>query len=95
MSFKIIGLGEVLWDLLPTGAQMGGAPANFAYHAGALGARAGVVSRVGAAFPSRRNTVVTRGWYCARASESAHASTSPHFECKADVTSARARSTLS
>jgi fructokinase len=47
MSFKVLGVGEVLWDLLPAGAQMGGAPANFAYHANALGARAGVVTRVG------------------------------------------------
>jgi fructokinase len=47
MSFKVIGIGEVLWDLLPTGPQLGGAPANFAYHARALGAQAGVVSRVG------------------------------------------------
>jgi fructokinase len=36
-----------LWDLLPGGPQLGGAPANFAYHAGALGAEAWVVSRVG------------------------------------------------
>jgi fructokinase len=43
----IIGLGEVLWDLLPSGKQLGGAPANFAYHAHALGAEALVVSRVG------------------------------------------------
>lgn len=43
----IIGLGEILWDMLPAGRQLGGAPANFAYHAGALGARAAVVSRVG------------------------------------------------
>jgi fructokinase len=41
-------LGEVLWDLLPGGKQFGGAPANFAYHAQALGARAYVVSCVGA-----------------------------------------------
>ncbi len=47
MSFKVIGIGEVLWDLLPSGPQLGGAPANFAYHAQALGARAGVVTRVG------------------------------------------------
>jgi len=47
MSFKIIGIGEVLWDLLPSGPQLGGAPANFAYHTRALGALAGVVSRVG------------------------------------------------
>ena len=44
----VIGLGEVLWDLLPSGKQFGGAPANFAYHAQALGARAYVVSCVGA-----------------------------------------------
>jgi fructokinase len=47
MSFKVIGLGEVLWDLLPAGSQLGGAPANFAYHAHALGAHASVVTRVG------------------------------------------------
>jgi fructokinase len=43
----IIGVGEVLWDLLPAGPELGGAPANFAFHAHALGARASVVSRVG------------------------------------------------
>ncbi len=47
MSFKVVGIGEVLWDLLPGGRQMGGAPANFAYHARALGAQAQVLSRVG------------------------------------------------
>jgi fructokinase len=47
MKFKIIGIGEVLWDLLPSGAKLGGAPANFAYHAHALGATACVVTRVG------------------------------------------------
>lgn len=45
---RVVGIGELLWDLLPTGAQVGGAPANFAYHAGALGAEARTVSRVGA-----------------------------------------------
>ena len=48
MRFKIVGIGEVLWDLLPAGPQLGGAPANFAYHAHALGAHACVVTRVGA-----------------------------------------------
>jgi len=43
----IVGLGEVLWDLLPEGKQFGGAPANFAYHAKAMGADAHVVSAVG------------------------------------------------
>lgn len=47
MSFRILGIGEILWDLLPAGRQLGGAPANFTYHAHALGAEARVVSRVG------------------------------------------------
>lgn len=47
MSYRIVGIGEVLWDLLPAGPQPGGAPANFAYHAHALGAQASVVPRVG------------------------------------------------
>ena len=47
MEFKVIGIGEVLWDLLPSGPQLGGAPANFACHSHDLGARAAVVSRVG------------------------------------------------
>ncbi len=46
--FSVAGVGELLWDLLPGGRQPGGAPANFAYHAGALGARSMVVSAVGA-----------------------------------------------
>ena len=28
----IVGIGEILWDMLPEGKQLGGAPANFAYH---------------------------------------------------------------
>ena len=47
MSRHVLGIGEVLWYLLPTGAQLGGAPANFAYHARALGADAGVITRIG------------------------------------------------
>ena len=42
----IVGLGELLWDLLPGGARLGGAPANFAVMAGRLGDRAVVASRV-------------------------------------------------
>ena len=45
--FHLIGLGEILWDLLPSGRQLGGAPANFAYHAQALGATGTIISRVG------------------------------------------------
>jgi fructokinase len=47
MNLNIIGIGEVLWDMLPTGPQMGGAPANFTCHARALGAEAAIISRVG------------------------------------------------
>jgi fructokinase len=47
MSFRVVGIGEVLWDLFPAGPQLGGAPANFAYHAQALGARAQVLTRIG------------------------------------------------
>ncbi len=34
MKRYVVGLGEALWDVLPGGKQLGGAPANFAYHAG-------------------------------------------------------------
>ena len=47
MSFKVIGIGEAVWDLMPAGKQLGGAPVNFAYHARSFGADAGVVTRVG------------------------------------------------
>jgi fructokinase len=43
----VIGIGEVLWDLLPTGRFLGGAPANFAFHANQLGAEGLVVSAIG------------------------------------------------
>src|SRR5262249_20096930 len=46
-GMEIIGLGEVLWDLLPAGKQLGGAPFNFAFHCRQFGHPAAVVSRVG------------------------------------------------
>lgn len=46
-SFKILSFGEILWDLLPDGKKMGGAPANFAYHCRQLGDDVKLVSRVG------------------------------------------------
>ncbi|MBL7113546.1 MAG: carbohydrate kinase [Bacteroidales bacterium] len=46
-KFVIVGLGEILWDLLPDGKLLGGAPANFAYHCKVLGADAHVISAVG------------------------------------------------
>lgn len=43
----IVGLGGLLWDLFPHGPRFGGAPANFACHAAALGANAYLASSVG------------------------------------------------
>jgi fructokinase len=43
----VVGLGEALWDLLPDGDHFGGAPANVAVHAAALGAESWLVSAVG------------------------------------------------
>lgn len=45
--FNIAGLGELLWDVLPTGKKTGGAPANFAYISSQLGDCGIVASRVG------------------------------------------------
>src|SRR5215475_6506385 len=36
-KYKVVGLGELLWDMLPAGKQLGGAPANFAYITSLLG----------------------------------------------------------
>jgi fructokinase len=46
-THKIAGIGEVLWDVFPDGEQFGGAPANFACHCRALGARSYVISCIG------------------------------------------------
>jgi len=46
-QFTAIGLGEILWDVLPEGRKLGGAPANFAYHVNQLGGVGIPVSRVG------------------------------------------------
>ena len=43
----VVGIGEILWDMLPSGRQLGGAPANFAWFARALGAESYVVSSIG------------------------------------------------
>jgi fructokinase len=45
--FSVVGLGELLWDILPDGKQLGGAPANFAYMTSLLGDEGLVASRVG------------------------------------------------
>jgi len=46
-SVLMVGLGELLWDVLPTGKVLGGAPANFAYMSSILGNRGVPASRVG------------------------------------------------
>lgn len=47
MKQIIVGLGEALWDCLPDGKKLGGAPANFAYHVGQFGFDTIAVSAVG------------------------------------------------
>lgn len=44
----VVGMGEALWDVLPEGKKIGGAPANFAYHVSQFGLPSCVVSAVGA-----------------------------------------------
>ncbi|HEX2607797.1 MAG TPA: carbohydrate kinase [Flavisolibacter sp.] len=46
-TFQAVCFGEVLWDLLPTGAQPGGAPMNVAYHLQKCGLPTAMISRVG------------------------------------------------
>lgn len=46
-KLSCVGLGEILWDILPAGPRLGGAPANFAFHAMQLGCESLVVSSVG------------------------------------------------
>lgn len=43
----VVGIGELLWDMLPTGKRAGGAPVNFVYHATQLGAEGYAISAVG------------------------------------------------
>lgn len=43
----VVGIGEVLWDVLPDGKKIGGAPANFAYHVSQFGLNGLAVSAVG------------------------------------------------
>lgn len=43
----IVGIGELLWDMLPGDKHLGGAAANFIYHSSQLGSRAALISRIG------------------------------------------------
>lgn len=47
MKETVVGMGEALWDVLPEGKKIGGAPANFAYHVSQFGLPSCVVSAVG------------------------------------------------
>ena len=47
MNYKVVCFGEVLWDVLPEGKKLGGAPLNVAYHLNQLGVPAVMVSRIG------------------------------------------------
>ncbi len=59
----IVGIGEVLFDCLPNGAQLGGAPANFAYHASQFGLNSMVISAIGhdALGAQARRTLTEKG----------------------------------
>lgn len=47
MENVIVGIGEILWDVFPTGKVLGGAPANFAYHVSQFGFEGYAVSAIG------------------------------------------------
>ena len=47
MKDIVVGMGEALWDMLPEGKKIGGAPANFAYHVSQFGLSSCVVSAIG------------------------------------------------
>lgn len=47
MNEIVVGMGEALWDVLPEGKKIGGAPANFAYHVSQFGFPSCVVSAIG------------------------------------------------
>ena len=47
MKQSVIGIGEALFDVLPEGKKLGGAPANFAYHVSQFGIESCAVSAMG------------------------------------------------
>ena len=56
MRNKAVGIGEILWDMLPEGKKAGGAPANFAYHVSRFGIDGNIVSAVGDDIPGKELT---------------------------------------
>ena len=71
MTYSLVGIGELLWDIFPTGKELGGAPTNFAYYATALGEEGLIVSCVGSdhlgdEILERLGTLSLSGQYVAR-----------------------------
>lgn len=54
MTKTVLAYGETLWDLLPSGAVLGGAPFNFVYRVNSLGDRGVIVTRLGRDEPGRK-----------------------------------------
>lgn len=46
-TLTVVAIGEILWDIFPSGPRFGGAPANFSCHAASLGASVSILSSVG------------------------------------------------
>lgn len=46
-KLKIVGIGEIVWDMLPSAKQLGGAPVNFAFYAKELGSQSAIISAIG------------------------------------------------
>lgn len=63
MKNTVVGIGEVLWDMLPEGRKIGGAPANFAFHVSQFGIESCVASAVGRDASGRDiiDTLASRG----------------------------------
>ena len=53
---KVVGIGEIVWDMFPDGSVLGGAPLNFAFVAGELGCQPVIISAVGSAHTVNRAT---------------------------------------
>ncbi len=88
-ALRILAVGELLWDLLPEGKQLGGAPGNVAHHARQLGADAVLISRVGndllGAEANTQNSQVDLDHPTGTASVTLGPDGQPKFELAADV----------
>jgi fructokinase len=61
MAYRFVAFGEVLWDLLPSGRVLGGAPFNFASRVASIGDRGIMISRVGDDELGREAVAAMRG----------------------------------